>query len=70
MAFKQALDKQRRTRRRVELVGTEGVNIQDARRRKAKTPKAITRDVQKRMGEFKRGKVIDKVKRFKNPLNK
>ena len=73
--FKEALDKQERTRRRVDLVGTDGVNAQDKRRRKAaksKDPKALGRDVQKRMKEYRTGRVtvIDKVKRYKNPENK
>ena len=72
MVFKQALDKQRRTRTRVDIVGSDGVNIQDKRRRKAikKGPKAVTRDVQQRMNEYKGAKVIDKVKVYKNPANK
>ena len=59
-----------RKMKRVELVGSTGVNIQDARRRAAKNPKDVTRDVQKRMGEYKRGSVIDKVKVYKHPENK
>ena len=68
--FKEAQDKQERTRRRVELVGADGVNKQDTRRRAAKTPKAKTLDVQQRMKEYKGAKVIDKVKRYKNPGNR
>ena len=73
--FKEALLKQKRTRTRVDLVGSDGVNIQDARERAAKTPKEKGREVQRRMGEYKSGsvkrdKVIDKVKRYKNPGNK
>lgn len=68
--FKEAQLKQRRTRTRVDLVGTEGVNIQDARERAAKTPKEKGREVQQRMKEYKSGKVIDKVKRYKHPDNK
>ena len=61
--------------KRVQLVGDEGVNIQNRRREKAKTPKAVTLDVQQRMKEYRTGvvkqdKVIDKVKRYKNPGNK
>jgi hypothetical protein len=57
--------------KRVDLVGTDGVNMQDERRRGInKLPKEVTRDVQKRMKEYKSGNVIDKVKRYKNPLNK
>ena len=54
--------------KRVDLVGSDGVNIQNRRREKAKTPKAIGRDVQQRMKEYKQGYVertIDKVKRYK-----
>ena len=70
MGIKKKIQDYKRKQTRVDLVGPEGVNVQDARRRKAKTPKAITRDVQKRMGEYKRGNVIDKVKRYKNPENR
>jgi hypothetical protein len=66
--FNEALLKQQRTRTRADLVGGDGVNIQDERRRKAKTPKAVGRDVQQRMKEYKQGYVertIDKVKRYK-----
>jgi hypothetical protein len=57
--------------KRVEKVGSDGVNKQDTRRRKIKDdPKAITRDVQQRMREYKGAKVIDKVKVYKNPGNK
>ena len=62
-----------RKRRRVELVGPGGVNIQDKRRRAIKTDKGMIRDVQQRMKEYKQGyadKVIDKVKVYKNPGNK
>ena len=69
--FKEMLNKQKRNRRRVELVGSDGVNKQDARRRAIKNnPKAITRDVQQRMQEYKPGNVIDKVKVYKYPGNK
>ena len=65
----------RQKEKRVQLVGDEGVNIQNRRREKAKTPKAVTLDVQQRMKEYRTGvvkqdKVIDKVKRYKNPGNK
>ena len=73
--FNEALLKQRRTRTRAELVGTDGVNAQDKRMRKAKksgNPKKVTLEYQKRMKEYKARKVtvIDKVKRYKNPENK
>jgi len=55
---------------RVEKVGSDGVNKQDKRRRNVKTPKGMTRDVQQRMKEYKRGSVIDKVKVYKHPDNK
>jgi predicted methyltransferase len=57
--------------KRVELVGSDGVNMQDERRRKIdKLPKQVTKDVQKRMKEYKQGYVakettINKVKRYK-----
>jgi hypothetical protein len=58
--------------KRINLVGADAVRRQDDRRRSAesKGPKAVTLDVQKRMKEYKSGNVIDKVKRYKNPLNK
>jgi ubiquinone/menaquinone biosynthesis C-methylase UbiE len=70
--FKEALTKQERTRRRVDLVGSDGVNKQDTRRRAIKKGdhKAMTRDVQQRMREYKGDKVIDKVKVIKHPENK
>lgn len=58
MGIKRKIQDYKRKERRVQLVGTAGVNKQDTRRRKAKTPKAVTRDVQKRMGEYKRGRVV------------
>ena len=70
MGIKRKIQDYKRKQARVDLVGTHGVNVQDKRRKAAKTPKAVTRDVQQRMGEYKRGNVIDKVKRYKNPLNK
>ena len=73
--FKEAQLKLRRKETRVGLVGADGVNIQDARERAAKTPKEKGREVQRRMAEYKSGivkkdKVIDKVKRYKNPGNR
>jgi hypothetical protein len=68
--FKEALLKQKRKRTRVDLVGSDGVNKQDTRGRKAKTPKAKTRDVQQRMKEYKGETVIDKVMVYKHPGNK
>ena len=70
--IKDILREGRQKQKRVELVGTDGVNKQNMRRKAAmdKGPKAVTRDVQKRMGEYKRGNVIDKVKRYKNPDNR
>ena len=63
-----------RMEKRAAKVGYDGVNKQNQRRNKLKdNPKAITRDVQKRMGEYKSGRVdtvIDKVKVYKNPGNK
>ena len=65
-----------RKERRVDLVTGEGVNIQNRRREAIeKDPKAVSRDVQQRMYEYrtgsvKKGNVIDKVKRYKNPDNK
>ena len=56
--FKEALKKQERTRKRVELVGTSGVNKQDTRRRKVKAAGGnLAKDAVKRMGEYKRGAV-------------
>ena len=65
----------RQKEKRVQLVGADGVNKQNRRREKAKTPKEVTLDVQQRMKEYRTGvvkqdKVIDKVKRYKNPGNK
>ena len=60
----------RQKQKRVELVGADGVNKQNRRREAAKTPKAVTLDVQQRMKEYKGAKVIDKVKRYKHPENK
>ena len=64
--FKEAQLKQRRTETRVGLVGGDGVNIQDARRRAAEKagPQAVSRDVQKRMKEYRTG-VIDNSTREK-----
>jgi len=42
--------------RRVELVGSDGVNIQDARARKAGDAGA-GREAAKRVGEYRRGRV-------------
>jgi len=70
--FHEALLKQERTRKRVELVGADGVNYQDARARKA-GPENAGKEARKRVGEYQRGrvdKVIDKVKRYKHPENK
>ena len=70
MGIKKMINDHKRKVKRVDLVGTDGVNIQDARRRNIdKLPKEVTRDVQQRMKEYKSGKVIDKVKRYKNPGN-
>jgi hypothetical protein len=68
--FKEAQLKQQRTRTRVDLLGGdgEGVNIQDARKRAAKTPKEQIRATMQRMKEYKQGYVertIDNVKRYK-----
>ena len=61
----------RQKQRRVELVGGPGVNKQNRRREAIqKDPKAVTLDVQQRMKEYRGEKVIDKVKRYKNPGNK
>ena len=70
--IKDVLREGKQTPRRVELVGTGGVNKQNKRRKAAmaKGPKAVTLDVQQRMREYKGEKVIDKVKVYKNPLNK
>jgi hypothetical protein len=70
--FEEMQIKQERTRKRVTLVGTDGVNKQDKRRRAIKKGdhKAMGRDVQQRMKEYKGAKVIDKVKVYKNPGNK
>jgi hypothetical protein len=72
--FESALNKQQETRDRVDRVGTDGVNIQDARMRKAKgDPNKVADELKKREREYKRGgvdKVIDKVKVIKNPGNK
>jgi hypothetical protein len=69
--FEEMQIKQERTRKRVTLVGTDGVNKQDKRRRAIKdNPKALSREVQQRMREYKGETVIDKVKVYKNPGNK
>ena len=68
--IKDVMREGRQKPRRVELVGSDGVNKQDKRRRAAKTPKDVTLDVQQRMKEYRGEKVIDKVKRYKNPGNK
>lgn len=53
----------KRKLKRVELVGSDGVNAQDARRRKIdKLPKEVTKDVQQRMKEYKSGRVINNIK--------
>ena len=70
--FNEALLKQKRRRTRVDLVGSDGVNYQDERARKA-GPENAGKEATKRVGEYQRGKVdkvIDKVKRYKNPGNK
>ena len=64
--MKKTINDYKRKLKRVELVGSGGVNKQDKRRKAAKTPKAVTRDVMQRMDEYKgRSKVIDKVKRYR-----
>jgi hypothetical protein len=64
-------NKFQRKLKRVELVGSDGVNKQDARMREAAgDPKKVTREVQQRMREYKGDTVIDKVKVYKNPGNK
>ena len=68
--IKDVMREGRQKLKRVELVGGAGVNTQNRRREKAKTPKAVTLDVQKRIGEYKRGRVISNLKRHKNPDNK
>ena len=70
MGIKKMIQDHQRKVKRVDLVGPEGVNIQDARRKKInKLPKQVTRDVQQRMKEYRTGtvkvSVIDKVKRYK-----
>jgi hypothetical protein len=56
--FKAALNKQKRTRQRVELVGSGGVNKQDTRRRKVKASGGnMAKDTVRRVGEYKAGKV-------------
>ena len=70
MGIKKMIQDHARRVTRVDLVGADGVNKQDTRRRAAKTPKAKTLDVQQRMKEYRGAKVIDKVKRYKNPGNK
>ena len=70
MGLKQKIQERQRLGKRVELVGTGGVNIQDKRRRAIKTDKGMIRDTQQRMKEYRTGKVIDKVKVYKNPGNK
>jgi hypothetical protein len=43
---------------RIDKVGTDGVNAQDTRARAAgDSPKALTRQAIKRVGEYKKGKV-------------
>ena len=70
MGIKKMIQDHQRKVKRVDLVGPEGVNIQDARRKKInKLPKQVTRDVQQRMKEYRTGTVkvstINKVKRYK-----
>ena len=69
-SLKDKIKNYKRREKRVQLVGAEGVNIQDRRRRKVTTDRGMSRDVQQRMKEYKSGKVIDKVKRYKHPDNK
>ena len=57
MVMKRKIREYKQKLKRVELVGSDGVNKQDNRRRAAKTPKAVTRDVQKRMKEYRTGRV-------------
>jgi len=57
MVMKRKISAYKQKLKRVELVGSDGVNKQDTRRRAAKTPKAVTRDVQKRMSEYRTGRV-------------
>ena len=78
-----ALD-QARLKKRVEIMGKEGVLKQDIRRTVEGAKALITggttagrraagREANKRVGEYreaKADKVIDKVKRYKNPGNK
>ena len=66
MGIKDMINDYKRKEKRVQLVGSDGVNIQDARRRKIdKLPKEISRDVQQRMKEYRTGKVIDNSTREK-----
>ena len=70
----------RRTVKRQELVGMEGRIKQDSRNNWAiamaaldpndTVAKARGREVQQRMKEYKGAKIIDRVKRYKNPENK
>ena len=58
MGLKKMIGDYKRKEKRVQLVGSEGVNRQDARRKKInKLPKQVTRDVQKRMKEYRTGVV-------------
>ena len=62
-----------RSIRATEIMGKEGRAEQVARNRKARTPKEKTIETVRRVGEYraaKADKVIDKVKRYKNPGNK
>jgi hypothetical protein len=72
--FESALNKQQETRDRVERVGSDGVNIQDARMRKAKgDPERVANELKRRKREYNQGyveKTIDRVKVIKHPENK
>ena len=73
MNLRDKIKEHNRLMKRVELVGTDGVNKQDARRRKAEKsddPNAISKDVQMRFKEYGANRVINKVKRYKHPENK
>ena len=54
--FKDSMRAHRNKRKRVELVGTDGVNRQDARARKAGEAGAA-REAVRRVGEYTRGRV-------------
>ena len=58
MGLKKMIGDYKRKEKRVQLVGSQGVNTQDAHRKKInKLPKQVTRDVQKRMKEYRTGVV-------------